>query len=142
MIKLSREDIKNVIPHREPFLFVDEITECIPGEYAKGVKRVSEDEYYFKGHFPLNPVMPGVIILETLAQAGAVSILMMQEHKGKIVMFAGIEKARFKRVVRPGEILSLEVKLDKFKMNIGKAHACAKVGTETACTAEFLFTVV
>jgi len=96
MKKLNKEEIEKIIPHRPPFLLVDEVVEVEPGKKIKGIKYVSGDEYYFKGHFPSNPIMPGVLIIETIAQVGAVSLLMMPENKGKLVLFAGIDKARFK----------------------------------------------
>lgn len=139
MKKLTKKEIENIIPHREPFLLVDEIEEIEPGKKIKGVKYVSEDEYYFKGHFPSNPIMPGVLIVETIAQVGAVSLLMVPENKGKLVLFAGIDKVRFKRIVRPKDILEIEVELKTFKRNIGKASGVARVGKELACKAEIMF---
>lgn len=139
MPALNKEEIKKIIPHREPFLFIDEIREVIPGKYVSAVKEVSADEYYFKGHFPGNPVMPGVIIVETMAQAGAVSILLMEEYKGKMVLFAGIDKVRFKKIIKPGDILEIELNIISMKRNVGKASAIAKKDGETACAAELLF---
>ncbi len=136
---LNKEEIKKIIPHREPFLFIDEVKEVIPGKYVSAVKKVSADEYYFKGHFPCNPVMPGVILVETMAQAGAVSILLMEEHKGKLVLFAGIDKVRFKKIIKPDDMLEIELKIISMKRNVGKAAAIAKTEGETACTAELLF---
>jgi len=140
--KLNRKEIEQILPHRDPFLFIDEITEYVPGEYAKGVKHVREDEYYFKGHFPGNPIMPGVIIIETLAQVGAVMMLTSDKFKGKMVLFAGIDKVRFKRIVKPGDILELEVKILNLKLNIGKGAGEARVNGELACSSELLFSVV
>lgn len=142
MHKLSRKEIQKILPHRDPFLFVDEVTDYIPGEYAKCIKYVREDEYYFKGHFPGNPIMPGVIIVETLAQAGAVMMLTLDKFKGKIVLFAGIDKVRFKRIVKPGDTLELFVKILNLKLNIGKGFGEAKVEGELACSAELLFSIV
>ena len=142
MNKLNKKEIEMIIPHRDPFLFVDEITDFVPGEYALGVKHVREDEYYFKGHFPDNPIMPGVIMVETLAQVGAIMMLTLEKFKGKIVLFAGIDKARFKKIVRPGDVLDLEVKISNIKLNIGKGTGTASVNGELACTAEFLFSIV
>lgn len=139
MPKLSKEEIKNIIPHREPFLLVDEIEEVEPGLKIRGIKYVREDEYYFKGHFPSNPIMPGVLIIESIAQVGAVSLLMMPQNKGKLVLFAGIDKTRFKRIVRPGDKLVIEVEMEGFKRNIGKAIGTAKVDGELVCRTEIMF---
>jgi len=136
---LNKEDIKEIIPHREPFLFIDQINEVIPGQYVSATKKVNEDEYYFKGHFPGNPVMPGVVLIETMAQAGAVLLLLMEEYKGKLVLFAGIEKARFKRIVKPGDILEIKLNITSMRRNVGKAEAMATVEGEMACSAELLF---
>ncbi|MDY0028274.1 MAG: 3-hydroxyacyl-ACP dehydratase FabZ [Candidatus Humimicrobiaceae bacterium] len=137
--KMNRDEIKKIIPHREPFLLIDEIVEVEQGKKIKAVKHVSDEEYYFKGHFPSNPIMPGVLIVETIAQAGAVLALMMPENKGKIVLFAGIDKVRFKKIVRPGDELILDVELENLKRNIGKAKGRATVRDEVVCTAEILF---
>jgi len=139
---LNKKEIEQIIPHRDPFLFVDEITDYIPGEYAKGLKYISEDEYYFKGHFPGNPIMPGVIIVETLAQVGAVMMLTLEKFKGKLALFAGIEKVRFKKVVKPGDILKLEVMMSNMKLNIGNGIVKATVNGELVCSAELLFSIV
>jgi len=140
--KLNKNEIENILPHRDPFLFVDEITDVVPGEYAYGLKHVSENEYYFKGHFPGNPIMPGVILVETLAQVGAVMMLTLEKFKGKIALFAGIDKVRFKRIVKPGDLLELKVKIINLKLNIGKGIGEVRVRGELACTAELLFSIV
>jgi len=140
--KLNKKEIEQIIPHRDPFLFVDEITDYVPGEYAKGLKYVSKDEYYFKGHFPGNPIMPGVIILETLAQVGAIMMLTLEKFKGKIVLFAGIDKVRFKKIVRPGDVLEIEAKILNVRLNIGKGEGKATLNGEVVCVAEFLFSIV
>ncbi|MHB1275077.1 MAG: 3-hydroxyacyl-ACP dehydratase FabZ [Candidatus Humimicrobiaceae bacterium] len=142
MSKLNIKEIEQIIPHRDPFLFVDEITDYIPGEYAQGLKHVSKDEYYFKGHFPGNPIMPGVIIVETLAQVGAIMMLTLEKFKGKLVLFAGIDKVRFKKIVKPGDVLELEVKILNIRLNIGKGVGKATVNGDLACSAEFLFSIV
>ena len=125
MSKMTKKDIENIIPHRDPFLLIDEILEIEPGKWIKGVKHVKEQEYYFKGHFPQNPIMPGVLQIETIAQAGAVAVLILPENRGKLVLFAGIDKARFKRKVKPGDELYLK---DKAKKDFCRAVVLEKKG--------------
>ena len=139
---LNKEEIKNIIPQREPFLMIDEVEEYIPGESATAYKNVSIDEYYFKGHFPGNPIMPGVLIVEALAQTGAVAILSMEENKGKNALFGGIDKLRFKRQVVPGDRLKLEVKIIKKKGPIGIGEAIATVDGKVAAKGELTFAIV
>ena len=139
MKEMSRKDIESIIPHRDPFLLIDKIIEVEPGRRIKAVKYVRQEEYYFKGHFPSNPIMPGVLIVETIAQAGAISVLMLPENKGKLVLFAGIDKARFRRIVKPGDELAVEVEMESFKRNIGKARGKAVVDGTVACTANIMF---
>lgn len=136
---LSIQEIMSLIPHRYPFLLVDRIMELEPGVRAVGEKLVSANEPYFQGHFPGNPIMPGVLILEALAQTGAVAALSAPENTGKLVLFAGIDGARFKRVVRPGDTLRLEVQLEKMRRGVGKGQARATVSGQLACEAELLF---
>ena len=139
---LDKEGIKNIIPQRDPFLMIDEVEEYIPGESAVAYKHVSEDEYYFKGHFPGNPIMPGVLIVESLAQTGAVAILSMEENKGKNALFGGIDKIRFKKQVIPGDVLKLEVKIIKRKGPIGVGEAIATVDDKIVAKGELTFAVV
>ena len=139
---LDKEGIKNIIPQREPFLMIDEVEEYVPGESATAYKNVSEDEYYFKGHFPGNPIMPGVLIVESLAQTGAVAILSMEENKGKNALFGGIDKIRFKKQVVPGDRLKLEVKIIKKKGPIGIGEAIATVDGKVAAKGELTFAIV
>lgn len=136
----NSDDIKKIIPHRYPFLLVDTIEE-IEGDRIVGKKCVSANEMHFVGHFPEKQVMPGVLILESLAQTGAVQLLSKEEYKGKIALFAGINKARFKRQVIPGDVLMLEVELVKVRMGIGFANAKATVNGELACEAELMFAI-
>ena len=124
---LNKEEIKNIIPQRDPFLMIDEVEEYVPGESAIAYKNVNEQEWYFKGHFPGNPIMPGVLIAESLAQTGAVAILSMDENKGKNALFGGIDKMKFKRKVVPGDRLKLEVKIIKRKGPIGVGEAIATI---------------
>ena len=139
---LNKEQIKEIIPQRDPFLMIDEVEEYIPGESAIAYKNVIEDEYYFKRHFPGNPIMPGVLIVESLAQTGAVAILSMEENKGKNALFGGIDKLRFKRQVVPGDRLKLEVKIIKKKGPIGIGEAIATVDGKVAAKGELTFAIV
>ena len=139
---LDKEGIKGIIPQREPFLMIDEVEEYVPGESATAYKHVNESEYYFKGHFPGNPIMPGVLIVEALAQTGAVAILSMEENKGKNALFGGIDKLRFKRQVIPGDTIKLEVRIIKRKGPIGIGEAIATVDGKVAAKGELTFAVV
>lgn len=139
---LNKEQIKQIIPQREPFLMIDEVEECIPGESSTAYKYVKEEEWYFKGHFPGNPIMPGVLIAESLAQTGAVSILGMEENKGKNALFGGIDKMKFKKQVVPGDTLKLEVKIIKRKGPIGIGEGIATVDGKLAAKGEFTFAVI
>ena len=137
---LNSEEIKAIIPHRYPFLLVDQILE-VEENRVVGKKNVTINEPFFQGHFPDYPVMPGVLILEALAQTGAVAILGKEENKGKIGFLAGIDKARFRRQVRPGDVLTLEVEITRLKGPIGKGRAKATVDGEIACEAEIMFAI-
>lgn len=139
---LNKEEIKKIIPQREPFLMIDEIEEYKPGESAIGYKNVDESEWYFKGHFPGNPIMPGVLIAESLAQTGAIAILSMEENKGKNALFGGIDKMKFKKMVTPGDRLKLEVKIIKRKGPIGVGEAIATVNEKVVAKGELTFAIV
>ena len=138
---LNKEEIKKIIPQREPFLMIDEVEEFVPGESATAYKNVSEDEWYFKGHFPGNPIMPGVLIAESLAQTGAVAILSMEENKGKIAFFGGINKCRFKGKVKPGDKMRLETKIIRRKGPLGVGEATATVDGKVVASGELTFMV-
>ena len=135
------KEIQKIIPHRYPFLLLDRVDFIEPGKKAKGIKNVTMNEYFFQGHFPQEPVMPGVLIVEALAQLGAVAILSMEEYKGKIAYFAGIDKARFRRSVVPGDTLNLEVEIIKMRGSFGVGKATAYVGDEKACEGEIMFAI-
>lgn len=120
-------EIQKLIPHRYPFLLVDKITECVPGEYSKGYKNVSVNEEFFNGHFPNNPIMPGVLQIEALAQCSAPILLCLSEYKGKLALFAGMENVRFKNIVRPGDRLDMEIHLTKLRGLYGVTQAQAFV---------------
>lgn len=139
---LNKEQIKEIIPQREPFLMIDEVEEYAPGESCIAYKEVKEDEYYFKGHFPGNPIMPGVLMVEALAQTGAVAILSMEENKGKNALFGGINNLKFKKQVIPGDRLKLEVKIIKRKGPIGIGEALATVDGKVAVKGELTFAIV
>lgn len=138
---LSSDDIQKIIPHRYPFLLVDRVDELEIGKRAVGIKNVTANEMHFVGHFPGNQVMPGVLMIEALAQVGAVAILACDNYKGKTAYFAGIKSAKFRRKVIPGDTLVLEAVLEKFKGSFGFSKGVAKVNGEVACECEIMFTI-
>lgn len=139
---LNKEQIKEIIPQREPFLMIDEVEEYVPGESAVAYKKVEKTEWYFQGHFPGNPIMPGVLITESLAQTGAVAILSMEENKGKNALFGGIDKMKFKKMVVPGDRLKLEVNIIKRKGPIGIGEAVATVEGKMVAKGELTFALI
>ncbi len=139
MALLNKEQIKEIIPHRDPFLLIDEVVELEPGVRVVATKYLRPEESWFKGHFPGMPVQPGVLTIEMLAQAGAVCALSLPENKGKIAFFAGIDKARFRQQVKPGDTLVLSVEMIKSRGSIGVGKAVATVNGKKAATAEITF---
>jgi len=139
---LNNTDIQGILPHRYPFLLVDKIIEIEYGKKAVGIKNVTINEPFFQGHFPGLPIMPGVLIVEAMAQVGAAAILGMDENKNKLAVFTGIDGMRFRRQVVPGDTLRMEVEMLNFKRGIGKAKAQAYVGDELAASGELMFAIV
>lgn len=138
---LDVDAIKKIIPHRYPFLLLDRVEDLVVGESAVGIKNVTANEPFFPGHFPDYPVMPGVLIVEALAQVGAVALLSLEENQGKLALFAGIDKVRFKRQVRPGDQLRLEVHITKRRGPVGFGEAKATVDGALACAGELMFAI-
>lgn len=136
---LSTKEIMEIIPHRYPFLLVDQILELEPGKRAVGIKNVTANEPQFTGHFPGNPIFPGVLTVEALAQVGAVAMLCLPENKGKLAVFAGIDEVRFKRQVVPGDTLRLEVEIITMRRGIGKGNATAYIGDQVVCSGVLTF---
>jgi 3-hydroxyacyl-[acyl-carrier-protein] dehydratase len=138
---LERAGIEAIIPHRAPFLLVDRIEEFVPGESAVGYLDVRDDMFWVPGHFPDYAVMPGVLIVEACAQVGAVALLSLPENRGRIAFFAGIDGVRFKRQVRPGDVLRMECTITKRRGPIGFGDAKAWVGEELACSGRLMFAI-
>lgn len=136
IITLDTMQIMEMIPHRYPFLLVDRITECVPGKYSKGYKNLTMNEEFFQGHFPGNPIMPGVLQLEALAQCSAPILLSMDAYKDKLCLFASMENVRFKNIVRPGDKFEMDIELLKLKGPIGKCHAIGYVDGKVVVEAD------
>ena len=138
-MKLGPAEIRALIPHRYPFLLVDRIEELEPGARAVGIKNVTQNEPFFQGHFPDYPVMPGVLIVEAMAQVGAVGVMVNEEYRDKLALFAGIDNVRFRRQVVPGDVLRMEVEIERLKGRIGRGKGRATVDGEKACEANLMF---
>ena len=135
----GRDVIERIIPHRAPFLFVDEVLELEPGRRVVARKAVRGDEWFFPGHFPGRPIMPGVIMVEALAQAGAVAVLSLEQNRGRLALFAGIDDVRFKRIVEPGDELTLTCEIEAARGPVGRGRATAKVADELAVRGTLTF---
>ena len=138
---LDRAQIEAILPHRDPFLLIDEVVELEPGARVVARKKVRPDEWYLSGHFPGRPIMPGVLIVEAMAQTGAVAVLSEEENRGRLALFAGIDGVRFKRIVEPGDELELTCDLEKVRGPVGKGRAEARVGGELAARGVLTFAV-
>src|SRR5918912_1361051 len=140
-LPLGKAEIEAIIPHRDPFLLLDEVIEIEPGKRVVARKTVREDEWYLAGHFPGRPIMPGVLMVEALAQAGAVAVLSEEENRGKLALFAGIDDVRFKRIVGPGDELELVCEIERMRGPVGRGKARATVGGELAVRGTLTFAV-
>lgn len=138
---LRRAEIEEILPHRDPFLLLDEVLELEPGVRVVARKRVRDDEWYLSGHFPGRPIMPGVLIVEAMAQTGAVAVLADEANRGKLALFAGIDDVRFKRIVEPGDVLELTCELERVRGPIGRGRATATVKGELAARGTLTFAV-
>ena len=132
----------DVLPHRPPFLFVDEVTSLVPGERATGWWRLSGEEWFFPGHFPGRPTLPGVLMAEAIAQLGAIAVLTDERYAGRLPLFGGLDRARFRRQVVPGDVLETEVELTRMSSRAGKGKGVARVDDELACECELMFVLV
>lgn len=139
---IEAEEIQRILPHRYPFLLVDRVIEIEPPTRAVGIKNVTINEPFFQGHFPTYPVMPGVLIVEAMAQVGGVAVLASDEYKDKLALFAGIDNVRFKRQVRPGDTLRIEVEVQKIRRGLGLGAGTATVDGELACKGDIMFALV
>ena len=138
---LGRREIEEILPHREPFLLIDEVVELEPGARVVARKRIRDDEWYLAGHFPGRPIMPGVLLVEAMAQTGAVAVLADEANRGKLALFAGIDDVRFKRIVGPGDEIELTCELERVRGPVGRGKATATVDGELAARGTLTFAV-
>lgn len=141
-MRLDRDQVMQLLPHRPPFLLIDEVVELEPGSRCTALRMLTEDDFWFAGHFPGNPVMPGVLIVEALAQTATVAAASAGDSHDKVGLFAGIDKVRFKRVVKPGDTLHLEAEIIAVHGPVGRAKVVAKVDGQLACRGELMFAIV
>jgi 3-hydroxyacyl-[acyl-carrier-protein] dehydratase len=140
-VPFGKDVIEAILPHRDPFLLIDEVTELEPGRRVVANRLVNAEDWWFPGHFPERPVMPGVLIVEAMAQTGAIAVLVEEENRGKIAFFAGIDDCRFKRIVEPGDVLTLACEIDTMRGPIGRGKATAHVGDTLAARGTLTFAV-
>ena len=140
-VPFGKDVIESILPHRDPFLLIDEVTELVPGRRVVAQRAVNADDWWFPGHFPERAVMPGVLIVEAMAQTGAIAVLVEEENRGKIAFFAGTDNCRFKRVVEPGDVLTLTCEIDAMRGPIGRGKATACVGDALAARGTLTFAV-
>ena len=140
-VPFGKDVIESILPHRDPFLLLDEVTELEPGSRVVARRAVRQEDWWFPGHFPDRPVMPGVLIVEAMAQAGAVAVLVEEENRGKLAFFAGIDDCRFKRVVEPGDVLTLACEIAAVRGPVGRGMATAHVGDALAARGTLTFAV-
>ncbi len=141
-LSLNIRQIKEILPHRYPFLLLDRVTSVEPGLRGSGYKNMTANEQFFEGHFPFGPIMPGVLMVEALAQLACVTLLTKEEYKNKLGVFTGIDGFKFRSMVEPGDRLDMEVELIKIKGPLGRCRGVAKVGDKLACEGEFSFSMI
>lgn len=140
-MELNIDQIRAILPHRYPFLLVDRISDYQPGEWARGIKCVSANEPQFTGHFPERSIFPGVLLLEALAQVGAIAVLTQEANRGKLALFAGVKEAKFRRTVIPGDVVELSCRITRIIGSMGIGEATATVNGQTACSAQLMFAI-